>query len=77
MSDLYTFSLTDTQIKKFKEWKKQFDHLQTGPIGGIFSFQFKPTTIGLTLVKVIMEIGFDEFNNKQISTFDLTDYGDF
>jgi hypothetical protein len=77
MTHQYTFCLTETQINKFNEWKKQFDHLQIGPIGGIFSFQFSPTSVGVTIVKVVMETGFDERKTKQTSTLNLTDYYDF
>lgn len=75
MSDAYTFALTEAQVKTFNAWKKQFDHLQIGPIGGIFTFTFTPTSVGLTVVKVIMEIGFHEA--KQTAVLDLTDYNAF
>ena len=75
MSDAYTFALTESQIKQFNSWKQQFDHLQIGPIGGIFSFTFTPTSVGITVVKVVMEVGFDEA--KQRAVLDLTDYSDF
>jgi hypothetical protein len=75
MSDLYTFALTEEQIKKFNQWKKQFDHLRKGPIGGIFKFEFTPTSI-ITLVKVTMEVGFEANGTKQEAILDLTEYDD-
>ena len=74
MSQHYTFFLTPTQIKHFEDWKKQFEHLAPGAIGGIFSFKFTPTSIGMS-VSVIMEHGF--YDNKQTAILDLTEYSDF
>lgn len=68
--DPYSFVLSKSQRKKFQEWKKQFDNLPCGAIGGVYMFSFTPTTIG-TFVKVTMEIG--RGDSKRTETLDLTE----
>ena len=74
MSQHYTFSLTSTQIKRFEEWKKSFEHLSPGAVGGMFSFKFTPTSIG-TAVSVTMDHGF--YDNRQTVVLDLTEHNEF
>ena len=67
----YTFSLTDEQIAKYKEWREEIQRTDTrspGAIGGAFAFQFTTTTIGV-ITRVIYRGG------EQI--LDLTNYDEF
>lgn len=66
----YSFVLSKSQCKLFQEWKKHFDKLSMGPIGGSYTFSFTPTSIG-TIVKVTMEIGIGD--KKRVETLDLTE----
>jgi hypothetical protein len=68
--DPYSFVLSGRQRKRFEEWKKQFDKLSVGPVGGTYTFSFTPTSIG-TFVSVKMEVGTGD--SKRIETFDLTE----
>ena len=45
------FELSETQIKKFEEWRKSKSEIYVGAIGGAYTFEFTPTGIGM-LVKV-------------------------
>ena len=60
----YNFSLTQKQIEMFREWKKQFDQDECGPIGGSFSFIFIPTSL-FTAVYIKHDSG---------AKIDITDY---
>ncbi len=60
----FHFSLNQQQIAIFKEWKKQFDEENCGPIGGSFSFIFIPTSL-FTAVYIKHESG---------AKLDVTDY---
>jgi hypothetical protein len=68
--DPYSFVLSGRQRKRFEDWKKQFDKLSMGPIGGSYTFSFTPTSIG-TIVKVKMELGHGE--SKRTEVLDLTE----
>lgn len=60
------FNLSKDEYRKLNEWMKTKDMSKyTGAIGGRFTYQFTPTTLG-TVVKVI-----DNLENDEI---DLTDY---
>jgi hypothetical protein len=61
---LFSFSLSQRQIEMFKEWKKQFDNEDCGPIGGSFSFIFIPTSL-FTAVYIKHDSG---------AKLDITDY---
>lgn len=45
------FELSETQVKKFEDWRKTKGEVYVGAIGGAYTFEFTPTGIGM-LVKV-------------------------
>ena len=68
------FKLNKEQTEKYQEWKKEHDVICTvsksndiGAIGGRFTFQFTPTSLGtITIVKCACG-----------GNIDLTEYGDW
>ena len=61
---MFNFELDAEQIKKFVEWKEQLPKVDTGAIGGGYTFSFTPTGLGtITVVKYL-----DKYE------IDLTDY---
>jgi hypothetical protein len=58
------FELTEAEVARIAEWKKQFDGWPQGVSGGVFSYVFIPTSIG-TIVLVRHNSG---------AELDLTDY---
>ena len=58
------FALTDEEVARYKEWRKKFDNQPQGVCGGVFSFIFIPTTIGM--ITKIRHVSGEEL--------DLTDY---
>jgi hypothetical protein len=70
----YTFFLTEKQIGTFDLWAKQYEHLNTTAIGGLFRFEFTPTNLGI-IVKVKLGLKVDE--NAEPPSIDLTDYDEF
>lgn len=45
------FELTEVQEQKIAEWVKTQEVVYTGPVGGRYTYQFTPTSIGV-VVKV-------------------------
>jgi len=72
MSDLYTFSLTPAQIKRFEDWKVKFATINID-----YTFMFTPTHLGFNFVKVRVNVGRDESGEPIEYILDLTDYNDF
>jgi len=70
----YMFFLTEKQIVTFDLWAKQYEHLNTTAIGGLFRFEFTPTNLGI-IVKVKLGLKVDE--NAEPPFIDLTDYDEF
>ena len=62
---MYKFELTEDQIKKFEKWQKKHEPMYTGAIGGRYTFEFTPTSIGIAVVAV---------DNLTHTELNLTDY---
>lgn len=62
---MYKFELTEDQIKKFEKWQEKRKSMYTGTIGGRYTFEFTPTSIGIAVVAV---------DNLTRTKLNLTDY---
>jgi len=62
---LSLFVLDDTQLNKLAEWQENHTPIYVGAIGGMYTFSFTPTGIG-----VIIEVK----NNTTGESINLTDY---
>ena len=62
------FELTDEQVEKFNEWKATHKKVYGGAIGGRYSFEFAPSSIG---VFIFVE---DAVTKERL---DLNDYNSF
>lgn len=63
-----SFTISDDQLKKLAEWMKSKPKKYTGAIGGRFTYEFHPTSLGV-VIKVK-----DETDQSEI---DLSDYEDW
>jgi len=61
------FILSQKQLDKVEEWKKTLSKEPDTAIGGAFTYEFTPTSIG-TIIKV-------KYHNG--TSIDLTEYEDF
>lgn len=61
------FYLDDSQLKRISDWikEKQKDNRSTGAIGGRFTYNFTPTTIGAVVVVI------DNLTKEEL---DVSDY---
>lgn len=59
------FKLSEEQLVKLNEWKKQFEGRYEGASGGAFTYCFTPTSLGDVVVVQ------DSMSGKEI---DLSDY---
>lgn len=48
-SESMEFHLTTDQTRKFYEWSKRIDPVYSGAIGGMFTFSFTPTSLGMVI----------------------------
>ena len=46
------FELTDEQLAKYDEWKRDLPPLEPATIGGAYSFLFTPTGLGCEVVVI-------------------------
>jgi hypothetical protein len=44
------FSLSEQQQKKLQAWKKKLKPIETGAIGGEYTYHFTPTGVGTVVI---------------------------